>query len=132
MVATSTTDADHIGVITFTEKAAAELSSRVRERLERLAVRLDLCDVDRQLVRKVLSLECETCQKEHCDVDVDEQQLKRVEAMVLSMTPGMRTLPSGLNLTTMCPFSFSSGNLASSRSFADLWSATHTLPSRST
>ena len=35
LLATSTTDADHIGVITFTEKAAAELSSRVRERLER-------------------------------------------------------------------------------------------------
>ena len=35
LLATATTDADHIGVITFTEKAAAELSSRVRERLER-------------------------------------------------------------------------------------------------
>src|SRR5215510_661604 len=51
-------------------------------------------------------------------------------------TPGFpsvnRTLSSGLNFTTMWPLSFSPENFASSRSFADLWSATHTLPSRST
>src|SRR5262245_26607934 len=37
-----------------------------------------------------------------------------------------RTLPSGLNLTTMWRLLFSPGNFASSRPFADLWSTTHT------
>src|SRR5882672_10112698 len=51
-------------------------------------------------------------------------------------TPGLpkvsSTFPSGLNLTTVWPFSFASGLFFNSRSFGPRPSTTHTLPSRST
>src|SRR5258708_5965443 len=54
----------------------------------------------------------------------------------LPCTPGfpsvIRTLPSGLNLTTTLPLFRSSGNLVSSSALAARASATHMFPSRST
>src|SRR4029077_15615888 len=44
----------------------------------------------------------------------------------------MRTLPSGLNLTTTLPLSFSCGDFLSSSGLGARESVTHTFPSRST